>query len=42
MSAEGSMHGTPNEVAYFNGLEFTVDQMLPLIPVRGTGPIETT
>jgi arylsulfatase len=29
MSAEGSMHGTANEVAYFNGFEFSVDQMLP-------------
>ena len=36
MSAEGSLHGTPNEVAYFNGYEFTVEQMLPLIPVWGT------
>ena len=36
MSAEGSMHGTPNEVAYFNGFAFTVEQMLPLIPAWGT------
>lgn len=36
MSAEGSMHGTPNEVAYFNGVELTIEQMLPLIPVWGT------
>ena len=36
MSAEGSMNGTPNEVAYFNGFAFTVEQMLPLIPVWGT------
>ena len=36
MSGEGSMNGTPNEVAYFNGFAFTVDQMLPLIPVWGT------
>jgi arylsulfatase A-like enzyme len=36
MSAEGSLNGTPNEVAYFNGLTFTVEQMLPLIPVWGT------
>jgi hypothetical protein len=36
MSAEGSLNGTPNEVAYFNGLAFTVDQMLPLIPVWST------
>jgi arylsulfatase A-like enzyme len=36
MSAEGSLHGTPNEVAYFNGIAFTVEQMLPLIPVWGT------
>lgn len=36
MSAEGSMNGTPNEVAYFNGAAFTVDQMLPFIPAWGT------
>jgi arylsulfatase A-like enzyme len=36
MSGEGSMNGTPNEVAYFNGFAFTVEQMLPLIPVWGT------
>jgi arylsulfatase len=36
MSAEGSMHGTPNEVAYFNGYAFTVEQMLPLIRAWGT------
>ena len=36
MSAEGSMNGTPNEVGYFNGFEYTVEQMLPLIPVWGT------
>ena len=36
MSAEGSMNGTPNEVAYFNGVAFTVEQMLPLIPRWGT------
>lgn len=36
MSAEGSMNGTPNEVGYFNGFEFSVEQMLPLIPVWGT------
>ena len=36
MSAEGSMNGTTNEVAYFNGVAFTVEQMLPLIPVWGT------
>ena len=36
MSAEGSMHGTPNEVAYFNGFEYSVEQMLPLIPEWGT------
>lgn len=36
MSAEGSMHGTPNEVAYFNGVTFTVDEMIPLIPIWGT------
>lgn len=35
-SAEGSPHGTPNEVAYFNGVAFTVEQMLPFIPVWGT------
>jgi hypothetical protein len=33
MSAEDSMNGTPNEVGYFNGFEYTVEQMLPLIPV---------
>jgi len=36
MSAEGSMNGTINEVAYFNGVAFTVEQMLPAIPVWGT------
>jgi arylsulfatase len=36
MSAEGSMNGTPNEVAYFNGFDFTVQQMLPMIPAWGT------
>ena len=36
MSAEGSLNGTPNEVAYFNGVTFTVEQMLPLIPAWGT------
>jgi arylsulfatase len=36
MSAEGSLNGTPNEVAYFNGFAYTVEQMLPLIPVWGT------
>ena len=36
MSAEGSMHGTPNEVAYFNGFAFTVEQQLPFIPIWGT------
>ena len=36
MSAEGSMNGAPNEVAYFNGYAFAVEQMLPLIPVWGT------
>ena len=35
MSAEGSLNGTPNEVAYFNGFAFTVEQMLPLIPEWG-------
>ena len=30
------MNGTPNEVAYFNGFAFTVEQMLPLIPAWGT------
>ena len=35
MSAEGSLNGTPNEVAYFNGYAFTVEQMLPLIPEWG-------
>jgi arylsulfatase A-like enzyme len=36
MSAEGSMNGTRNEVGYFNGFDYTVEQMLPLIPVWGT------
>ena len=36
MSGEGSMNGTPNEVAYFNGFAFTLEQMVPLIPVWGT------
>ena len=36
MSAEGSMHGTPNEVLYFNGVELSVEQQLPLIPAWGT------
>ncbi len=36
MSAEGSMHGTPNEVAYFNGFAFSVEQQLPFMPVWGT------
>ncbi|MFO0782120.1 MAG: sulfatase-like hydrolase/transferase [Phycisphaerales bacterium] len=36
MSGEGSMNGTPNEVAYFNGFAFTVEQMLPFMPVWGT------
>jgi arylsulfatase A-like enzyme len=36
MSAEGSMHGTPNEVAYFNGFEFSVEKMLPMLPAWGT------
>jgi arylsulfatase A-like enzyme len=36
MSAEGSMHGTPNEVAYFNGVAFSVEQMVPFIPAWGT------
>lgn len=35
-SAEGSMNGTPNEVAYFNGVAFTVEQQLPLIDVWGS------
>lgn len=36
MSAEGSLHGTPNEVAYFNGFAYSIEQMMPLIPVWGT------
>ena len=36
MSAEGSLNGTPNEVAYFNGVSYTVEEMLPLIPAWGT------
>lgn len=35
-SAEGSMNGTFNEVAYFNGAAFTVEQMLPLIDAWGS------
>lgn len=35
-SAEGSMNGTPNEVAYFNGVSFTVEQQLPLIDAWGS------
>jgi arylsulfatase A-like enzyme len=38
MSGERSMNGTPNEVAYFNGFAFTVEQMLPLIPPLGYRP----
>jgi arylsulfatase A-like enzyme len=30
------MNGTPNEVAYFNGISFTAQQQLPLIDVWGT------
>jgi len=36
MSAEGSMHGTPNEVLYFNGVDLSAEQQLPLIPAWGT------
>lgn len=35
-SAEGSMNGTSNEVAFFNGAAFTVQQMLPLIDLWGS------
>lgn len=35
-SAEGSMNGTPNEVAYFNLVSFTVEQQLKLIDVWGS------
>src|SRR5262249_10528187 len=35
-SAEGSMNGTPNEVAYFNLQSFTVEQQLQLIDVWGS------
>ncbi|WP_345819631.1 arylsulfatase [Methylobacterium fujisawaense] len=35
-SAEGSMNGTPNEVAYFNLQSFTVEQQLPLIEAWGS------
>src|SRR5262249_51740930 len=35
-SAEGSMNGTPNEVAYVNGMSFTAQQQLALIDVWGT------
>lgn len=36
MSAEGSLNGTPNEVGYLNGYDYSVEQMLPLIPVWGS------
>ena len=35
-SAEGSMHGTPNEVMYFNGVDVPPERQIPLIPVWGT------
>ena len=35
-SAEGSMHGTPNEVAYFNGVEIPVDVQMKWYDVWGT------
>jgi arylsulfatase len=35
-SAEGSLNGTVNEVAYFNGAAFTVEQMLPFIDAWGS------
>ncbi|UPY38446.1 arylsulfatase [Sediminicoccus sp. KRV36] len=34
-SAEGSMNGTMNEVAYFNGAAFTVEQMMPFLDAWG-------
>ncbi len=30
-SAEGQIHGTPNEVAFFNGVEIPVERQLPVI-----------
>ncbi len=38
-SAEGSMNGTFNEVAYFNSVSFSVEQQLPLLDAWGS---ETT
>ncbi len=35
-SAEGGLDGTVNEVAWFNGLLFTADQMMPFIDAWGT------
>jgi arylsulfatase len=34
-SAEGQVHGTPNEVAFFNGVEIPVEQQLPFIDAWG-------
>jgi arylsulfatase len=36
-SAEGQVHGTPNEVAFFNGVEIPVEAQLPVIDAWG-GP----
>jgi arylsulfatase len=34
-SAEGQVHGTPNEVAFFNGVEIPVEQQMPVIDAWG-------
>jgi arylsulfatase len=34
-SAEGQAHGTPNEVAFFNGVEIPVEAQLPVIDAWG-------
>jgi arylsulfatase len=34
-SAEGQIHGTPNEFAFFNGVEIPVEQQLPVIDAWG-------
>jgi arylsulfatase len=35
-SAEGQLHGTPNEFAFFNGVEIPVDRQLPFIDAWGS------
>jgi arylsulfatase len=35
-SAEGQLAGTPNEVAYFNGVQIPVERQLPLIDAWGS------